>query len=259
MSPAPQPVAVVTGAAGGIGQAIALALARDGFSLALPVRDADREAGNETVAMIAKTGSRAQLCLSDLAAVKTHAATAAAILAAHGRIDVLVNVAGISSVARGDMLDVAPTNYDAVLDINLRGTVFFTNAIARAMLDQTASPAPRSIITITSVSAELATLERTDYCISKAGLAMYVKALALRLAPHGIAVFDVRPGIIRTAMTSVVTALYQRRIEHGLVPAGRWGEATEVADAVAALATGRLAFATGSILNVDGGLSIPRL
>ncbi|WP_292087416.1 SDR family oxidoreductase, partial [Mesorhizobium sp.] len=118
---------------------------------------------------------------------------------------------------------------------------------------------PRSIITITSVSAEMASPERADYCISKAGLSMWVKNLALRLAAENIGVFEVRPGIIRTDMTSGVTAKYDALIDGGLVPAKRWGEAADVGAAVAALAGGKLGFSTGSIINVDGALSVPRL
>ena len=142
--------------------------------------------------------------------------------------------------------------------VNLRGTVFFSQAVAKAML-ATPTDAPRSIITITSVSAEMASPERPDYCVSKAGLSMWTKNLALRLAPEGISVFEIRPGIIRTDMTAGVSAKYDALIEGGLVPARRWGEAADIGATVAALAGGRLAFATGSIINVDGALSVPRL
>ena len=123
----------------------------------------------------------------------------------------------------------------------------------------TPTDAPRSIITITSVSAEMASPERPDYCVSKAGISMWTKNLALRLAPEGISVFEIRPGIIRTDMTAGVSAKYDALIEGGLVPARRWGEAADIGATVAALAGGRLAFATGSIINVDGALSVPRL
>jgi NAD(P)-dependent dehydrogenase (short-subunit alcohol dehydrogenase family) len=117
----------------------------------------------------------------------------------------------------------------------------------------------RSIITISSVSAELASIERLDYCMSKAALAMFIKGLALRLAPQGIGVFDIRPGIIRSQMTAPVTAKYDARIAEGLVPAMRWGEPRDVAAVVAALATGAMNFATGSVIHADGGLAIARL
>jgi NAD(P)-dependent dehydrogenase (short-subunit alcohol dehydrogenase family) len=136
--------------------------------------------------------------------------------------------------------------------------MFLTQAVLRWML---ANPAdgPRAIVNITSVSAAMASPERLDYCVSKAGLAMWSAGLALRLAAEGIAVFDVRPGIIRTDMTAASAPKHEERIAGGLVPAKRWGEPGDVATAVAALAGGGFSFATGSIVNVDGGLSIARL
>ncbi|TIU60264.1 MAG: SDR family oxidoreductase, partial [Mesorhizobium sp.] len=133
-------------------------------------------------------------------------------MSAFGRIDCLVNNAGIGAVVRGDLLELKPENFDRALNINLRGTVFLSQAIAKAMLAASAGSA-RSIITITSVSANMASPERADYCISKAGLSMWVKNLALRLAPENIGVFEVRPGIIRTDMTAGVSAKYDALIE----------------------------------------------
>ena len=180
-------------------------------------------------------------------------------LAEFGHIDCLINNAGMGAVVRGDLLDLAPENFDRIMAVNLRGTVFLTQAVVRAMVAQPRADAPRSIVTITSVSAELASSERIDYCMSKAALAMWVRGLALRLAPERIGVFDVRPGIVRSAMTAKVAAAYDERIAAGLVPAGRWGETGDVAAVVANLACGDFAFATGSVIAVDGGLSIPRL
>ena len=176
-----------------------------------------------------------------------------------GRIDCLVNNAGMGASLRGDVLDLLPENFDRVMGVNLRGTIFLTQAVARWMLAHPAGDRPRSIVHVTSVSAALASPERLDYCISKAGLAMWSKGLALRLAPEGIAVFDVRPGIIRTDMTAGVADTYDRKIADGLVPARRWGEREDVARVVAALARGDFGFATGSVIDVDGGLGIPRL
>ncbi|TIS81686.1 MAG: SDR family oxidoreductase, partial [Mesorhizobium sp.] len=136
--------------------------------------------------------------------------------------------------------------------------VFLSQAVAKAMLRQPGDHA-KSIITITSVSAEMASPERSEYCMSKAGLSMWVKNLALRLASENIGVFELRPGIIRTDMTAGVTAKYDALIEGGLVPAKRWGEASDIGAMVAALAASRLGFSTGSIINVDGALSVPRL
>jgi 3-oxoacyl-[acyl-carrier protein] reductase len=254
-----RPVAVVTGAGRGIGRAIAIELAAGGFDLALPLLstgDADAE-GIE--AAVRAAGARVRLLTFDLADVAGHRATAKAIAAAYGRIDCLVNNAGIGAPQRGDLLDLTPESFDTVMGVNLRGTLFFTQACVREMLALGGAGHPRSVVTISSVSAEMASPERTDYCISKAGLAMAMKNLALRLAPEGIAVFEVRPGIIRTPMTAPVSARYDARIADGLVPVGRWGEPADVAATVSALAAGRMSFATGSVVNVDGGLSLPRL
>jgi NAD(P)-dependent dehydrogenase (short-subunit alcohol dehydrogenase family) len=247
---------MVTGARRGIGRAIAEALALSGFNLA--ITDVADEAG-EALAAIAANGAEAAFFRSDLADLSAHAATLAQVLDRFGRLDCLVNNAGMGAVARGDLLDLAPENFDRVMSVNLRGTIFLTQAVARWMLGNPAPTRVRTIVHVTSVSAALASPERLDYCISKAGLAMWSKGLALRLAAEGIAVFDVRPGIIRTDMTAGVAETYDRKIADGLVPARRWGERQDVARVVAALARGEFAFATGSVIDVDGGLGIPRL
>ncbi len=242
-----RPVAIVTGAARGIGRATAERLGAAGFALAL------LDVGEIDYAP--ETPHLPLRC--DLAEIAGHGALVARVTAELGAVDCLVNNAGIGAPVRGDLLDLAPDNFDRVLGVNLRGTMFLTQAVARRML---ADPPrhPRSIVTVTSVSAAMVSPERLDYCISKAGLAMFVQGLALRLAPHGIGVYDVRPGIIRTDMTAGVAARYDAMIADGLVPARRWGEAAEVAAVIAQLASGG-AYATGSVINVDGGLSIPRL
>ena len=243
-------VAIVTGGSRGIGRAIAVALNERGFDLAIV--DLDEGEGVATIV----GARRAVFYAGDIAQVDGHAALVERIAAESGRIDCLVNNAGIGAAARGDLLDLTPANFDRVTSVNLRGTVFLTQAVARWML---ANPAPgRTIVNITSVSAGLASPERMDYCVSKAGVAMWSAGLALRLAGEGIAVFDVRPGVIRTGMTAPVAGKYDRRIADGLVPAGRWGEPGDVASVVAALAAGEFGFATGSVINVDGGLAIPR-
>lgn len=245
-------VAVVTGGARGIGLAAARALTARGFAVAL--LDMDEEAARSAAGSI---GGLACALRCDVANLAGHADVVEQIVDKLGPIDCLVSNAGIGSLVRGDLLDLAPENFDRVLAVNLRGTVFFTQAVARRML-ASRSADPRSIVTVTSVSAALASPERLDYCISKAGLAMFVQGLALRLAPHGIGVFDVRPGIIRTDMTAGAAARYDRLIAGGLVPAQRWGEPKDVAEAIAGLATGPF-YTTGSVINVDGGLGIPRL
>lgn len=251
-----RPVAIVTGGVRGIGRACAIALAEAGFDILVADLGEHVDGDLERAVSLHGAGFSYQRC--DIAELDTHEAVVSAALGAFGRIDCLVNNAGIAPPVRGDLLGLSPANFDRVLSVNLRGTVFLSQAVAKAMLAQF-SEGPRSIVTVTSVSAELASPERPDYCISKAGLSMWVKNLALRLADEGIAVFEVRPGIIRTEMTASVTAKYDAAIAEGLVPARRWGEAGDVGAVVAALAGGRLAFATGTVVNVDGALSIPKL
>ena len=162
-------------------------------------------------------------------------------------------------MSRGDLLDVAPESYDRCLDVNLRGPFFLTQRIARRMLEQAprAGGPPRSIVSITSVNAEMPSINRGEYCISKAGASMLTRLFALRLAPYGIGVFEVRPGIIRTPMTAPVAERYERAIADGITSIARWGEPADVGRAVATLATGGLPFSVGQVIYVDGGLSTP--
>jgi NAD(P)-dependent dehydrogenase (short-subunit alcohol dehydrogenase family) len=252
----PRPLALVTGARRGIGAGIAIELAARGFDLALT--DIESAGADATLAAIAAQGARATLFESDLGHIEGHRDLIERIVAWGGPLVCLVNNAGVPAAQRGDLLDVSAASYDRVLDVNLRGTFFLTQAAA-AHMAATPAPAPRSIVTVSSVSSEMASIERGEYCLSKAGLAMLTKLFALRLAPLGIAVFEVRPGVIRTPMTEAVASKYEQRIADGLVPMGRWGQPDDEARAVAALASGQLAFATGSVINVDGALSIPRL
>ena len=209
------PVAVVTGGARGIGRAIAQALAGAGFEVAV----VDREPGPF------------HAFRHDVADVEGHAALVEAIVARLGPIDCLVNDAGVTSLVRGDLLELAPASFDRCVAVNLRGAFFLTQAVARAML--AADPdgkrsAYRSIVTIGSVNAEIVGLNRADYCISKAGASMMSKLYAARLATSGIHVFEVRPGIIRTDMTAPAREKYDRYIADDGVPMRRWGEPDDV-------------------------------
>ena len=247
---------IVTGAGRGIGAGIALELARLGFDLALT--DLGPPATPGLVEQLCSLGVRARLFVSDLKAIHTHDQLVHDVVDWGGPVTGLVNNAGIGAPARGDLLDVSPQAFDQVLGVNLRGTFFLTQSVARHMVS-VSSEAERFIVTVSSVSAEMASIERGEYCISKAGLGMLTKLYALRLATLGIGVFEVRPGVIRTPMTDAVAARYDQRIAEGLVPMGRWGEPADVAQAVAAVASGRLSFATGTVFQVDGALSISRL
>lgn len=250
-----RPVAVITGGGRGIGLGVAKALAADGFSIALTGLGAP--ATNDPV--VAELGADALYVQSDLADLATHQPAIEAILSHFGRMDCLVNNAGIASLVRGDFLELDPANFDTIVSVNLRGTIFFTQAVVKAMLQADVPKNARSIVNITSVSASLSSPERLDYCVTKAGLSTFTQGLALRLAETGIGVFEVRPGIIRSDMTSKVSAKYDAQIADGLVPMKRWGEPADIGAIVSALASGKFGFATGSIIDADGGLSIARL
>lgn len=258
MTASKRPLALVTGARRGIGRACGEALARSGFDIAATDLVVDA-AAHEAQAAFAAAGARAAFFSHDVSAIDSHASLVASVLERFERLDCLVNNAGRGAIARGDLLDLKPENFDAVMDVNLRGALFLTQAAARAMIGAASGGHPRSIVTITSVSAAMVSPERAEYCVSKAALSMAMKAFAVRLAPEGIAVFEVRPGIIRTDMTAPVAGRYDEAIAGGLVPARRWGEAADVGAVVAGLATGQFAFATGSVVAADGGLSLPRL
>ena len=254
-----RPVALVTGGRRGIGEAIAVVLAATGCDVAytdlLPA-----EAGDPVRAGIEAAGGRALYVQSDLADLASHQPLIEAVTGWGGGLDVLVNNAGIVWPRRGDMLATTPEAFDRVMGINLRGTFFLSQCVAKWMVAHPRTDGfRRSIVSIGSVSAEMATPERSEYCISKAGLTMLTKLLALRLADEDVSVFEVRPGIIRTDMTASVKDKYDRAIADGLSPIRRWGEPADVARATAALVRGDFAFATGSVVHVDGGLSIQRL
>jgi 3-oxoacyl-[acyl-carrier protein] reductase len=174
---------------------------------------------------------------------------------------VFVSNAGVAPSPRRDVLDMTPESFDAVVGVNLRGALFLAQRVARQMIST--APAGRArqpvIVFVGSVSAEHSSTDRAEYCVSKAGLSMGARVLADRLAPEGVAVFEVRPGIIRTDMTAAAREKYDRMIAQGLIPQGRWGEAEDVARAVVALASGDFGYSTGTIVDVSGGLSIPRL
>lgn len=251
-----RPVALITGARRGIGRAIGIALARAGHDIAF-TDIAEDEAVAEAASVFEAAGAKARFFRHDVAAVASHAALVADVKAAFGRLDLFVSNAGIGAPVRGDMLEITEESFDLVMDVNLRGAAFLSQEVARTMLaDRPDRPA---IVFITSASTELVSIDRAQYCVSKLGLSMWAKALAVRLAPEGIPVFEVRPGVIRTDMTAKVAAKYDARIADGLIPAGRWGEGEDVAAVVAALTSGQFAYATGTVINVDGGLLIPRL
>lgn len=251
-----KPLALITGGQQGIGLGIAKALAGQGFRLAIAsLPPADDPSVQAALASLGGNASYFQHDLADLTAISMLIGT---IEKQMGPIDALIQNAGVGARVRGDMLDLTPENLNWIMGINLTGAFFLAQKVAKHML-ATQSPHYRSLTFITSVSARMASPERADYCISKAAAAMAAQTLALRLAPHGIGVFELRPGIIETGMTAGVRDKYDARIAEGLVPAGRWGQPADVGQAVIPLVTGQLAFATGAVIPVDGGLSLERL
>lgn len=252
-----RPVAAVTGGRRGIGRACALALARDGFDVV--VVDLELESAAEaTLAEIEGVGAGARFLCGDVADLAGHDDLAEAVFDAFGRLDCLVSNAGVSVLSRGDLLDISAESFDRVVAVNLRGTFFLAQAVARRMVAAPAHGPARSLIFVTSANAAAASVERGEYCMAKAGASMMARLFALRLAPHGICVHEVRPGVIRTDMTAPATAKYDRLFAEGLAPIARWGEPDDVGRAVAALASGAFAYATGDAVHVDGGMHIER-
>jgi NAD(P)-dependent dehydrogenase (short-subunit alcohol dehydrogenase family) len=252
--------ALVTGGTRGIGLGIARALAREGWDLALcGVRPEADVAG--TIDELRQTGAAVHYSAADVARPADRARLVDDVRARFGAVNALVNNAGRAPRARADLLDATEESFEEVLRVNLQGPYFLTQAIARDQLARRRTdPAfQASIIFITSVSAEMASANRGDYCVSKAGLSMAARLFAARLAEHGIPVYEVRPGIIATDMTAPVREAYDQRIADGLVPERRWGQPDDVGRVVAALVRGDLPYATGTVVQVDGGLSLPRL
>jgi NAD(P)-dependent dehydrogenase (short-subunit alcohol dehydrogenase family) len=255
-----RPVALVTGAAGGLGGAIALALAAKGFDLTL--NDLAENAGLSALCdMIEKTGARATPLPQDIGKTDQLDAFVERSYAIYGRLDCLVNNAGVSVLSRGDILDITPESFDRCVSINLRAQFFLTQRVARRMLkDSRPDPAGgkrRSIITISTVAVEnIVGKVLAEYSISKAGLSHAIKHFAVRLVTEGIDCYEVRPGMMRTSMTESSRGKYDALIADGFVPAHRWGELSDIGAAVANLADGALTYAVGQTISIDGGMAL---
>ncbi len=252
-------VALISGGQRGIGLGIAHQLAGAGYHLALASdRPVDNEEVTSALQQLDAYSTKIRYYQHDLREVDAINALLQQVETDLGPVTTLVSNAGVPAKVRGDMLEVTDEAFDQVLDINLKGAFFLAQGVARRMLELSEVPY-RSIIFVTSVSAEMVSSERAEYCISKAAASMMMKLYASRLAASAIGVFEIRPGIIDTAMTAGVKDTYSARIEDGLVPAGRWGKPSDIASVVLPLVEGQFAFATGSVIPVDGGLSIHRL
>jgi len=240
-----RPVAIVTGASRGIGRAIAVELARTHRVVAT-------YRGRRDCAESLRAETGAEIVQSDIASAADRAALLAFTRERLGRLDLLVNNAGIAPAERRDILEAGEESFDALISTNLRGPYFLTQLAARWMVEQGSG----RIVFVTSISAYTASVNRGEYCVSKAGLSMAAALYASRLAPEGIGVFEIRPGIIRTDMIAKVEKAYDERIAAGLLPQRRMGEGADVARVVRAIADGLLDYCAGQVLDADGGFHL---
>jgi 3-oxoacyl-[acyl-carrier protein] reductase len=251
-------VALITGSGRGIGLAAAEALAKQGFSIALNglVEDAELAAAKERIGALGVPVMTAAFDVSDLAA---HAPALEHIEATLGPLTTLVNNAGVGVLSRGDLLDVSEASWDRCLAVNSKAVFFLSQAFARLLLTR-ARPADlfHAIITVTSANASAVAVQRSEYCASKAAAAMVTQALAVRLGPENIAVYDVRPGLIATEMTAPVIESYAKRAAEGLTLIPRIGQPEEIGTIIATLASGKLPYTTGQVISADAGMLVSR-
>lgn len=262
------PVALVTGASRGLGRGIAIELARNGWSVGINYAlcaDGSAAPAEETAKLckeVAKDpGQRFVPLSADMSVPAERTALVENCVKELGRIDSLVNNAGIAPAKRLDITEATEESFDRLISINTKGPYFLTQAVANYWLKSKPTPAAKyfSVIFITSCSANTASIARGDYCISKAAGSMSAMLWATRLAAEGAMVYEIRPGIMKTDMTTVVTAKYDALIAQGLVPQMRWGLPEDVGVSVNALVSGAFPYATGSIINIDGGMQMRRL
>jgi NAD(P)-dependent dehydrogenase (short-subunit alcohol dehydrogenase family) len=263
------PAALITGASRGIGRGIALELAKIGYDLVINYASnlaAARQTVADCVSAARSAGKtvRAEICQADIASGADRRRLVQFTKEKLGRLDLLVNNAGVAPEVRADILEASEESFDRLIAINVKGPYFLTQLAANWMIEQCKTGVPgvpfhRKIITISSISAYTASVNRGDYCISKAALAMLTPLYAARLAEHGINVYEIRPGVVRTDMTGPVKEKYDQLIEEGLTPIRRWGTPEDVGRAVVAIAQDLLPFSTGEVINVDGGFHLRRL
>lgn len=263
-----RPTALVTGGNRGIGLGITRRLLADGFAVSIL---ATREEPQDLLAELrglAGGDEHVRYVRGSVAEPADHERYVEDAVDAWGRLDLLVNNAGVAPSVRADLLEAGTESFDRVLGINLRGPYFLTQAFARRVIDLrgdlAALPEPpdgpvATVVNVSSISAETVSTNRGDYCISKAGVAMATRLWAARLAPEGIVVYEVRPGVIATDMTAGVTEKYDALLAGGLAPIARWGRPADVAGAVSVLASGQTPYSTGEVFHVDGGMHLPRL
>ncbi|MFN8006228.1 MAG: 3-ketoacyl-ACP reductase [Terriglobia bacterium] len=253
-------VALVTGGSRGIGKAITLSLAESGFDLAINYAHR-KETAQEAQTAVSKLGVRAEIIQADIGQLTEHHHLEEFLKRNFGRLDVLVNNAGVAPAKRSDLLEAEESSFDHLIMTNLKGPFFLTQRMANWMItmrSQIREYRP-SIINISSISSYTASTNRAEYCLSKAALSMMTQLFASRLAEYDIPVFEIRPGVIQTDMTASVRDSYDRLIAGGLTPIKRWGMPEDVAKAVAAIVKGYFPFSTGQVIDVDGGFHLRRL
>ncbi len=253
-------VALVTGGSRGIGLGISRCLASEGYNLAICGRRSETQVG-DTLSALRKTGVEVLYIRADVAQRDDRSQLLAEIKEHFGGLNVLVNNAGVAPEKRVDMLETSEESFDRVMEVNLKGPYFLTQAAARWMIKQKQADSNYEgcIVNISSISATVASPGRGEYCVSKAGLSMATKLWAAQLGESGIPVYEVRPGIVMTDMTAGVREHYQKLIDGGLTIQPRWGLPEDVGKAVAMLVRGYLVYSTGQLIMVDGGLTVDRL
>jgi NAD(P)-dependent dehydrogenase (short-subunit alcohol dehydrogenase family) len=256
-----KPVAVITGASRGIGRSVAIALAAEGYDIVAIARSVDSEGMEILGPEVEELGAQFFPVGLDISCTRCHKEVVMNILERYGRIDVLINNAGVAPLLRNDLLDMTEESYDRVMNINLKGPVFLAQKIAKEMIwlkPQIENFNP-VIVFITSVSSARSSVNRAEYCISKAGLSMASTIFADRMSPEGVLVFEIRPGIISTDMTAKIKDKYDKLIHEGLIPQKRWGLPEDIAKAVASVSRGDWNFSTGMVFEISGGLNIHKL
>jgi NAD(P)-dependent dehydrogenase (short-subunit alcohol dehydrogenase family) len=261
MSDSSSPVALITGGARGIGLGIARRLAAEGYALALNGVRGEEDVATTLDEVRNDESADVIYCRGDVGVAADRERILAEVRERFGRLDVLVNNAGITSPGRKDILEAEEAAFDRVLGVNLKGPFFLTQLAANWMIEQHAAFPKRRlcIVNVSSISAEFVSVNRGDYCLSKAAMRMATKLWAVRLAEFGIDVYEVQPGVIRSDMTAGVTEKYDRLIAQGLTHDRRWGEPDDVGRAVACLVRGDIPYATGQVLKIDGGMTIRTL
>ncbi|MEN6385219.1 MAG: 3-ketoacyl-ACP reductase [Phycisphaerales bacterium] len=257
-----KPVAIVTGASRGIGKAVAKELAQSGFDIVINYCDfKDGKADDSAALQTGKEINGCKICRGDISRAKDRIKLVEFTKENFGRCDLLMNNAGVAPAKRTDILEATEESFDRVLNINLKGPYFLTQLVANWMIEQKKQFPARNfrIVNTASMSSYTSSPARGEYCVSKAGVSMMTMLYADRLAEFNIGVFEIRPGIIMTDMTSVVKEKYDKLIAEGITPIKRWGLPEDIAKAVGAIAEGRLDFSTGQVINVDGGFHFRRL